>query len=85
MEFDKSAIGPAKTEAFIKFIEMDFSNNHQTLLQDIDLAYKEQINNIQIQIAEMSASEQKWILILSNLKSQIESNEKLKENLKVEK
>ena len=85
MEYDKSSIGPAKTEAFCKFIEIEFSNFHQSLLQDIDLAFKEQLNNIQIQISELAASEQKWILIVSNLKSQIETSEKQKEKLNEEK
>lgn len=84
-EYDKSAVGPAKTEAFCKFIEIDFSTAHQSLLQNIDLAYKEHINHIQIQVSELHASEQKWISIINNLKNQIDSYEKQKEKFLEEK
>lgn len=85
IEYDKTAIGPAKTEAFCKFFEIDFSNSHQSLLQDIDLAYKEYINNIQIQISELNASEQKWTSIINNLKNSIEVAEEQKEKFTEEK
>jgi hypothetical protein len=84
-EYQKGSKGPAKTEAFCKFFEIDFSNAHQSLLQDIDLAFRENINNIQIQISELAASEQKWTSIISNLKNSIESNEESKTKLNEEK
>ena len=84
-EYEKSAIGPAKTEAFCKFIDINFNNSHQLLLEDIDLAYKEHINNIQIQIGELQAGEQKWISILNNLKNSIIAAEEQKSKLEKEK
>ena len=74
-EYEKSAIGPAKTEAFCKFISTDFNNFHQSLLENIDLAFNEEINNIKIKVLELNKTEQKWISIVNNLKLSITSSE----------
>lgn len=43
------------------------------------------MNNIQIQIGELNASEQKWESIINNLKNSIQSSEEQKEKLTEEK
>lgn len=81
IEYDKKAIGPAKSEAFCKFIEIDFTNSHQSLLEDIDIAFKEHIDNILMDIIELNASEQKWVSIIKNLQNSIETSEENRDKL----
>ncbi|CAI2384181.1 unnamed protein product [Moneuplotes crassus] len=84
-KYDRASIGPAKSEAFCKFINFDFNNAHQELLDDLDLAFKEDINNLQIRVLELQKSEQKWISILNSLKNSITASEDQRQKLYEEK
>lgn len=69
------------TEAFCKFISIDFNNSHQSLLENIDLAFKEEINNTKIKVLELNKTEQKWITIVNNLKLSITFSDDQLKNL----
>lgn len=85
LEYDKKAVGPGKTEAFFMYVQNEFINNHQSLLKDIDQAYKDHINEIAIKISELEASEQRYVTAINNLKLSIDESEEQKEKIIQEK
>lgn len=83
-KYQDEALGPAQSEAFSKFISIDFNTSHLELLDDLDLAFKEDINNTQIRIRELNKVTDSSYQ-LDNLNNLIAASEEQKEKLSLEK